>query len=66
MQTIFQTITIMNITEISVKDRVLIECGKTREMAKVKGFLPDGRVLVETTEGKILSVAPECVLKKFS
>lgn len=56
----------MNITEISVKDRVLIECGKTKEMAKVKGFLPDGRVLVETTEGKIHSVAPECVLKKFS
>ena len=56
---------IMNITEISVKDRVLIERGKTREVATVKGFLPSGRVLVRTSEERIVEISPENIIKMF-
>lgn len=56
----------MNITEIAVKDRVLIsQRPNEKEVATVKGFTPKGTVIVKDSSGQLVDVAPEQVIKKF-
>lgn len=56
----------MNITEISVNDRVLIsQRPSEKEVAIVKGFTPKGTVIIKDSSGKIVDVTTEQVIKKF-
>ncbi len=56
----------MNITEIEVKDRVLI-CRRRKELevARVRGFAADGKVIVRDSAGEYVTVTPEQIVKKF-
>lgn len=56
----------MNITEITVKDRVLVSKRPSeKEVAIVKGFTPKGTVIVKDSSGQIVDVTTEQVIKKF-
>lgn len=56
----------MNITEISVSDRILISRRPSEKgVATVKGFTPKGTVLVKDSSDQIVDVVTEQVIKKF-
>lgn len=56
----------MNITEIAVKDRVLIsQRPSEKEVAIVKGFTPKGTVIVKDLSGQLVDVTTEQIIKKF-
>lgn len=56
----------MNISEIEVGDRVLVSQRQNeKEVATVKGFSTDGKVIVKDSSGQIVDVTPEQVIKKL-
>lgn len=56
----------MNYSEIIVGHRVLVQSGaETKEHAKVKGITPDGRIIVILSNGDVVDMAPEYILKDF-
>lgn len=55
----------MNITEIVVGDRVLIQPSEyVKEVAKVVGW-DNGLVIVKRTNNEITNIAPAYILKSF-
>lgn len=56
----------MNITEISVTNRVLVSREpKVKEVATVKGFTTKGEVIIRDCSGQIIIVHPQQKIKKF-
>ncbi len=56
----------MNISELSVSDRVLISRRPAeKEVVKVKGFTPKGTIIIRDMQGRMIEITPEQILKKF-
>ena len=55
----------MNYNEIIVGERAVMEVGALKEVVNVKGFTPDGKVIVKDTKGEFVEVAPENIVKVF-
>lgn len=55
----------MNIQEIIVGHRVLMEVGAVKEVVLVKGFTTEGNVIVKDTKNELVDVAPENIVKSF-
>lgn len=56
----------MNIKEFTIGSRVLIQSdANTREIAEVTTTTEDGMVLVKLTNGKIIPIHPQYVIKSF-
>lgn len=57
----------MNIEEISVGNRVLIQRSSSLlEHATVKALQKDGTVIVKLSDNKITEIHPQYILKKFN
>lgn len=56
----------MNITEIVIGDRVLVQSGEfVKEVAKVKAILDNGLVSVKLADGNFAEINPQYILKSF-
>ena len=56
----------MNITEIIVGDRVLIQSdADTREVAEIKAILDSGKIVVKLSNNKMMSIIPYYIIKSF-
>lgn len=56
----------MNISEIVVGKRVLVYSGhETKEHALVKAILENGMALVRLSDGRIVEMHPQFIIKKF-
>lgn len=56
----------MNITEIIVGDRVLVQSdADTREVAEIKAILDNGKIVVKLSNNKMMSIIPYYVIKSF-
>lgn len=56
----------MNITEIIVGDRVLIQSdADTREVAEIKAILDNGKIVVKLSNNKMMSIIPYYIIKSF-
>ena len=56
----------MNITEIIVGDRVLIQSdADTREVAEIKAILDNGKIVVKLSNNKMMSIIPYYIRKSF-
>lgn len=56
----------MNISDISVGDRVLVQSGaEIREVAKVRTILDNGMLYVRLSTGEYRELHPQYVLKIF-
>lgn len=57
----------MNVSEIIVGNRVLVQSGaEVREHAKIKGINKDnGKVILLLSNGEITEMTPEYILKDF-
>lgn len=57
---------LMNITEIIVGDRVLIQSdADTREVAEIKAILDNGKIVVKLSNNKMMSIIPYYIIKSF-
>lgn len=56
----------MNISEIIVGDRALVQPSEfVKEIATIKGFTPEGLVIVRLSDGEIKDIHPQYILKSF-
>lgn len=56
----------MNITEIIIGDRVLIQSdADTREVAEIKAILDNGKIVVKLSNNKMMSIIPYYIIKSF-
>lgn len=56
----------MNITEIIVGDRVLIQSdADTREVAEIKAILDNGKIAVKLSNNKMMCIIPYYIIKSF-
>ena len=56
----------MNITEIIVGDRVLIQSdADTREVAEIKAILDNGKIVVKLSNNKMMGIIPCYIIKSF-
>lgn len=56
----------MNITEIIVGDRVLVQSdAHTREVAEIKAILDNGKIVVKLSNNKMMSIIPYYIIKSF-
>lgn len=56
----------MNITEIIIGDRVLIQSDAyTREVAEIKAILDNGKIVVKLSNNKMMSIIPYYIIKSF-
>ena len=56
----------MNITEIIVGDRVLIQSdADIREVAEIKAILDNGKIVVKLSNNKMMSIIPYYIIKSF-
>ena len=56
----------MNITEIIVGDRVLVQSdADTREVAEIKAILDNGKIVVKLSNNKMMSIIPYYIIKSF-
>ena len=56
----------MNIDELKIGDRVLLQSGQyVKEHAQVKEFLDNGNVLLRLSDGRIDEFDPQYILKNF-
>ena len=56
----------MNITEIIVGDRVLIQSdADTREVAEIKAILDNGTITVKLSDNKMMGIIPYYIIKSF-
>lgn len=56
----------MNISDLKICDRVLLQSGSSvKEHAQVKAFLDNGNVLLRLSDGRIDEFDPQYILKNF-
>lgn len=56
----------MNISEIIIGDHVLVHIGReTKEHAIVKTILNNGLALVKLSDGRIVEMHPQYIIKSF-